>query len=194
MTESTDFPSASGIGAELFSDRALFFLQHREQIERWGGLRNEASEAVSKFLESLSDALPAVSSDWISWAGHIGKYRCLGLVPRMVGATEFPWVGVMLGWSPGVMPDSKNRPWVGVYLYPEHPSADAVRAALDVRDASPAERKYSSSAPWPRFLWKGAASEWWMDLDGYRQELVDEFTTLFLRYRVEIESTCSDSP
>ena len=183
----TELQSASGLGAEYFTDRAVFFLQHRAQIYEWFGLRYDAMQSINRILESLAEPISEVAADWVPWDGTIGKYRCLFLVPPGVDATDFPWTGVALGWVPqGVMPDIKTQaPWIGIYGYPEHESTPGLHAGLDGADRG--SSGYESSKPWPRFRWLPAEGGWWTDLDSYRSELLHEFTALLTRYKDAIE-------
>jgi hypothetical protein len=184
----TELKPAMGEGEAHFDERALFFLQHRKQIDSCYGLRYDATQAISSFLEDLAEPLAEVVPEWPPWAGTIGGYRCLFLVPPQVDTSDFPWTGVALGWkSNGVMPEvNRSAPWVGLYVFPQHERSGVMRAALDTADDG--KNDYASSEPWPRYRFVPAAESWWTDLDSYRSLLIDEYRALLSRYRGVVES------
>lgn len=187
----SEIEAASGEGAEFFTDRSLFYLQNRIRINEWWNLRNDATHATSRFLESLAEPISGIAADWIAWDGTIGKFRCLFLVPPGIDVSEIPWTGVALGWVPqGVMPAVRNQaPWVGLYGYPEHEAAEKLRSALDAVESGASG--YESSKWWPRYRWIPGEERWWTDLDGYRGKLLDEYRSLLTRYRIALESIAS---
>lgn len=185
----TELKPAKGEGEAHFNERALFFLQHRKQIDAWYGLRYDATQAISSFLEDFAEPISEVAPEWLPWDGPIGGFRCLFLAPSSVDTSEFPWTGVALGWRPqGVMPEVKrSAPWVGLYVFPEHENARAMKAALDAADAGISD--YDKAEAWVRFRWIPAEEGWWTDLASYRRMIVDEYAQLLTRYRAVIEST-----
>jgi hypothetical protein len=177
--------AAEGTGAELFDDRAIFFLQHREQIERWGGLRWDACQAVSRYLESLGDRVAELSQQWAYWSGAIGKYQCHALTPTPVETESTPGIAVGLGWyAAAVMPEKKGdntSPFVGIYIDPDHDQAEVLRNALDTADVGLAHG-YASSKPWPRYQLVIAPSGWWRNLDDYSEKLLEGVSGLLAKY------------
>lgn len=46
-----------GRGADRFDVPSIFFLTHREPIERWYALKARASRAINEYLSSFADDL-----------------------------------------------------------------------------------------------------------------------------------------
>jgi hypothetical protein len=194
--EELELKEASGDGAEYFDDRTVFYLQHREQIDTWFGLRWGACQAIARYLEGLADGVASLSETWSYWGGSVGKYQCLVLCPPGVEVTDPPWVALGLGWRPSaVMPEQKSgnaAPFVGIYVDAERAGAELVRNSLDAADGE-AKIDYQGSNAWPRYRYIVAYPMWWTDLDSYRQELLSGVSDLVQRYGKALELAVGES-
>lgn len=194
--EAAGLKEARGDGAEYFDDRAVFYLQHREQIDKWGNLRWDATQAAARYLESLGDQVAAISESWTYWSGPVRNYKCLMLCPPGVDVTDPPRVALGLGWHPiAVMPEktgNNTAPFAGIYLDPEDAGSALVRSALDASDGE-AKSDYQSSTPWPRYRFMVAPPMWWTDLDSYRRELIGGVTGLVQHYGKALERGVGES-
>lgn len=191
MTTANDLPPAGGRGHELFTERVIFYLHHRAQIEQWARLQYEAAPAVSRFLDSLREEVQERSGPWNVWSGLLRKYRCLMASPLVGSHDVRPSAGVALGWHSSVpaTPEvaAETCPFVGVYADATSDVHGQVVAALEARDAHDGGHSMESSRWWPRFEYVTDESVWWTDLDRYREKLLAAFERMLLRYRDAIE-------
>ncbi len=186
---------AIGDGADLFDDRALFYLQNRDLIEKWAGLHLDASLAAGRWLETLADQITELRAEWALWSGIAGKYRALFLCPVPATGDGPPGVGIGLAWNDtGVQPDRKGdstSPFIGIRVNPE--IGDTVLPFLDRVDAVDGHA-YAVSSNWPRYHYITAPTRWWEHLDEYRAQLLDATRSIVRRYESALEEFASIRP
>ncbi len=184
-----------GDGAELFDDRALFYLQNRALIEKWAGLRFDASQAAGRWLETLFDQIADLNGDWASWSGIAGKYRALFLCPVAAVGDGPPGVGIGLAWNDtGVQPDKKGdstSPFVGIRVNPD--IGEALLPFLDRLDGGN-NHGYAVSSNWPRYRYITADARWWEHLDDYRAGLIEAARSVVGQYVRALDEFASTRP
>jgi hypothetical protein len=190
-----DLPPASGPGSEHFDLPALFYLAHRQDIERWAALRKHASNAIHQLHLGLEDDI----SDAAELAGlTVGRFRTgpnyrswLMMHPDAPpGSDGAPVAAIGVRWHRvnTVVDDAKLAARVGVRV-----SDRTVRdrfLALDggLRPAR-AEHGFKSDTLWPIYRPVPGDDAWWSDLAGYRRRLLDQLAqtvTLFSRHLAQL--------
>jgi hypothetical protein len=181
-----------GDGADLFDDRVLFYLQNRDVIDEWAGLRREATAATNRWLETLAAQIEELRSQWKPWTGTVSDYRMLLLCPASSAREgQLPTVGIGLGWK--VNSVQPNKPGydtglsVGLRVDRNERIASLLMSALDLHDPKRGSGAYESSAPWPRWRYVLGSREWWLDLDTYREQLLEEVASFLGRYADLVE-------
>jgi hypothetical protein len=179
--------AASGDGEKVFDDRAIFYLQFREQIEAWQGLRWEAVQAINTYMLTLGDVVADLYPSWSLWSGPAIRHTLHLLTPAQSGGEAPPEIGIGLGWNAaGVMPGAKRQsPWAGVRTNPDGALTTAVLEALDERDRG-SVANYESSEWWPRWRYVPGDRYWWTDLNAYRTTLIAETRRLLDRYAASL--------
>jgi hypothetical protein len=178
-TGEQSLPEARGAGAELFTDRALFYLTNREQIDEWHQLRNEAGEVVRSYLKSLCAPLEEAAR-----GGGLeplyyddGAYHhCFAMeAGAALGNDQMPVISAEFGWSYKckALDDGIYGPYVGVRVGRTTPDADGLRERfLDAgaRIERDMDSSYRHDRVWPVWRKVPAQPEWWEDLDHYASE------------------------
>lgn len=188
--DDADLVEPAGAGAEWFDEPALFYLTHREQIERWYALHHRADEAANQYLLSFQDDLESIAEENGFQVGQFdGRFRCLLLWPQdgALNATGEPPIAAALRWHLDEMAlnDQGRAPRVGVrvgrgsdklceeFLGCGHPDMRQLRQ----------QHVYSAKAPrWPVFRDLPAEPQWWADLDGYRAQVVEAVADVIQRF------------
>jgi hypothetical protein len=189
----------SGEDAGRFDVPTIFYLTHREHIERWYALRRRADEVVNDYLLGLAVDLETVAEEG---AFHIrsfdtGRFRCLLLWPE--GATldsrEEPPIAAGLRWDRTqiALDDEARPPRIGVRV--GRGSAEFRERFLS--SGSPDTRQlrqqhgYRSDRRWPVFREMPAGPGWWADLDAYRTDIIDAIEQLIRQFADRIRTTYS---
>lgn len=198
MSESYELRPAAGQGQAFFTERVIFYLQHRDQIDQWAKLQYEAAPAISQFMESLRAEVQDRAAPWGVWTGTLRKYRCLMSSPFRILTERHPPAGIALGWHHAVpaTPETPTPtcPFAGVYADADSELHDRVLAALEARDAGDGIHGFGSTERWPRFEYVTGEVGWWTDLDGYREKLLSSFEGMFRRYQDVIAAAAPVPP
>lgn len=194
MDLSDRLPAAEGEGAGLFTERVRFYLQHQALIEEWADLRREASRTAADFLLIVEEQIPDPPPGWFNWTGSERKYHCVMVTPLEHQLSDTPPpTGIALGWhESAVRPDvpGDRCPFVGVYLDREWTGAGVIRAALETAESSLSRvPQMNQSERWPRYRHVPAPSNWWRDLDRYRDQLIAAFEETTNVYQPVLDAT-----
>jgi hypothetical protein len=185
--------------SDFFDDRALFYLEHQEDIDRWAALRNDAANAAVGWLESMQGAIEERISTldprpiWFaphSFSGH-------GLrLPHWPVEDDDPAIGIVLAWYSGNgltgAYAAKVKPYVGVWVTPSLPAAQAMGTALQMGGLS-GKGWDRPTARWPAWHWVSVTERWWEKLDSEKDRLIGELTTLWSRASPFIEEQLTDT-
>lgn len=159
-------------------ERVRFYLRHRDLIETWAAVRKDVRQAAHEFYMSLADDLGQTAAgfgdDIAVWSNE-GNWSKVGLYrPAWDGEGE-PVVQVCFEWNKDATFADGVR-FIGVRVNYGSPEGKAFRpyagdALRDLRDSSGFARK---SNHWPAYqLAPSADGEFWDDLSGYRDRLLD---------------------
>lgn len=192
MTEEPDLPMAGGRGSDLFTDRIVFYLENRTEIERWASIRSEASAATQQFLTQFqADLEPLADDRGLRLVPFEGVFGQIGYFLASAGSQKDsaePRLAVAFGWHPrhAVLDEPDDAPFLAVYAQlATDGSTSSLRerflsAARQLREENGWEGR--GSKMWPVWRRVVAAPRWWTDLDaqrlGYR-DAVDASLTMF---------------
>lgn len=177
---------AAGHDADLFDDRALFYLQHREQIEEWWNLRSEAAEATHRWLLSLDERVAELGREFgleaqadpdasDGWA-----HLFLVLADTSDGDHRgYPSIGFDLGWKPRTvaLAGGGELPYVGVR------SATSQLTSEFTEAAEPLSKGHKSDRRWP--AWRKvtkAEGAWWANLDRVAESILSDYREMVELY------------
>lgn len=172
------------------SPRALFYLEHHEQIEEWHKLGSEARAATAEILRTFTEEFAEIADTrGLSVPLHtVGKYECVFLAAPDLPITNdgVPVLAVCFAWNPSwVLLDSETYgPFVAVRVAKgQYDGWVEVRERFLAPVRAERERLRLRHEPeWP--VWKrvAAAPKWWADLDSYMataRSAVTEFLDAF---------------
>jgi hypothetical protein len=182
-----DFIEPAGDGADRFDIPSVFYLSHREQIERWHELKPRAADAVHEYLLSFENRLVDLAAEQGLQVGRrkTGRsFRCLLLWPGHVAVTDDhePPLAIGLRWhrNDTAIDEEGRAPRVGIR---------AAKGADDLRErfltsGEPSTRElrgqhgYRSDKRWPVLRQVEGGPRWWGDLDAYRASVIAELGDL----------------
>lgn len=166
----------------LGDDRLRFFLKNRALIEQWASLGKEVTAAIDEILQGLAPEMEALASR-LGQDVFSGLYGPASQWPRFAFARstwprvpEEPLLAVTLEWQANrVNPSGPNGPYVGIRI------PDPLKVGSSVTDRLKAITKgrlrgYTVLSQWwpaHKRLPATRGSEWWVDVPGWRAEMVD---------------------
>lgn len=170
---------ARGDGAPIFSAPTTFFLTFREPILRWHQLKHQADEAVHEFLMTLQDDLDRVGREHglALTDRNLGRKFFAHLLTPQLASADSGAIAFGVGWRRGtvVVDDEALAPYVGIWVDRER-GGDLRERFLTSGEPTVRERRdrggYRSDRPWPVYRRVQGRTQWWADLDGYREAVV----------------------
>jgi hypothetical protein len=178
---------AAGAGADLFDQPSLFYLTNQNLIEEWHSLQSNVAAALDEWYSTtLRDSLRTPATDLgleVALAKGPGSWRHVVLHPP--GATFLggkPVIGVGLAWPAKSANPSANSVFSCVRRSSNQTGKNAAAAFLDAGGRESRARiqrsKGADSDKWPIWRWVRTETQWWTDLDVYRQMIVDDVMEL----------------
>lgn len=178
---------AAGAGAELFDQPSLFYLTNQNLIEEWHSLQSNVAAALDEWYSTtLSDALrlPAARLGLeVALAPGPGSSRHVVLHPA--GATFLggkPVIGVGFAWPAKSPNPSANSVFSCVRRSANQTGKIAASVFLDAGGreirSGIARSKGGDAERWPIWRWVRTDTQWWTDLDSYREMIVDDVMEL----------------
>ena len=189
----TDAESATADLEGEFNDRTLFFLRHRQLIEEWASIADDARAASHRWLRETEQHLHPIAADhglecrYVRRRSGSGRYSAFSFVGPdcPVAADGVPLLGCELGWNRRYLNlDGPWAPYVGVWVLRSGPGGGGLRDAFAVRaKAIWEEHGYRSDPDWPAWRPLPGGDAWWSDLDGYRARLLAATRQLLERFQ-----------
>jgi len=176
---------AVGEGSSAFDQPSLFYLTNRRLIEEWAALRLTAAASVNEWLGStFRDRLAAAVKDLGLDTSYVRGPRSFHHVvvhpPKMPIIGTRPAFGVGAGWN------SKNvDPESSIFVCARQ-SRNKTGAAATVRYLDAGGREFRQQhalrgrdeESWPIYKYLQSREQWWTDLDGLADWLVEESMVL----------------
>jgi len=177
---------ASGPGADLFDEPALFYLTHQKVIEEWHALRRSVSEAVDEWFDGpVRDALaPLASAQHLQLSRVEGpaSHSALLLHPEdMPVLAGKPVLGVGVAWPRKSVNPRSNQPFVCVRATRRREGRRTVKAFLDGGGRSLRSTKAvngNDDSSWLLWSYITASPQWWTDLESYLSQVVSAVSDL----------------
>jgi hypothetical protein len=178
-------------------ERLQFFLRHREDIRAWAAIEKEVIEATRGILAGLQtdidERLAAIDSDVTTARRDSASYERI-----MARRPVWPdWVGVTLEWETGVDPFGSRLPKYGVFV-PPNSDLDAARDRMvALAKAAPAFTSAGFRVPggqvWPIVRWVPKSKDWWRDLNGWTEPIVQGIVDLWPKAAPMIDESLQES-
>lgn len=182
MSADDELIEADGEGADFFDAPTIFYLTHREDIERWHALRERANRAVHEYFVSLRDDVESIVEDqaFVVDVFKTGSpFHSLLIWPSSDHelADGQPPIAIGLRWphQRPALEDAGGAPRVGVRVAPGHKQLR--EQFLDFGEPDTRQLReahgFRTDNPWPAYKEVPADPGWWADLDGYRDTLLE---------------------
>ena len=158
--------------------RLEFYLKHQDLIQEWASVGDDVRDSVIKFYESLTTDLQVEAEaigDQTVVVEKDGSWGHVGLSDFSWFLDDMPRAAIALEWQRASASFSGGRLDVGLRVDIDLPGGRDLRAA--VADRVRSKRKDlgfpKSSTHWPAYTAVPGVtgSEYWKDLQPYRQQL-----------------------
>ena len=178
---------AAGAGADLFDQPSLFYLTNQNLIEEWHSLQSNVAAALDEWYSTtLRDALRTPAAELgLEVAPAKGPRSYNHVVLHPPGATFLggkPVIGVGLAWPTKSANPSANSVFSCVRRSSNQTGKNAAATFLDAGGREIRSRiqrsKGGDNETWPIWRWVRTETNWWTDLDAYRQMIVDDVIEL----------------
>lgn len=177
--------------ADLTDERVRFWFRHREQIQTWAALSQDAAVAVDGLLDALADDVDELARELgVAMKADLeSNESCFMLFRESWGMDqERPGASIAFGWyrDKTLIVQSK-LPWVGPRFDLEvahmRDCRDRFRdLAARVRDERGDQPGNGSGEPWPCYRYLPADGPFWEDFAGYRRTALSAIRSAWEAY------------
>lgn len=175
--------------------KVVFYLRHREQIDEWLGLQEQAVAEADRFFKSLAPAFTGMAATldgkpaaFVSLDERKPKLF-LHLPHWRVRGAEYPRVAIGLEWQ-----SSKARfdqTWAGVWVGEASDTEGGIEHALDValRSAPNLLDGFQRDKGWPAWRYEAPPdAEYWNDLPAFGRLLVGSLANHWTRFSTIVDA------
>lgn len=171
------------MGDPFGDERLQFFLRHRDDIREWAAIESEVRAATREILAGLQmdigDRLAAIDADVTTARCDNGGYERI-----MARRPAWPdWVGVTLEWENAVDPFGSRLPKYGIFVTPSPDLNAACARVLALAKVTPSFTAGGFKVPegraWPIVRRVAKSKDWWRDLDGWTEPIVQGIVDLW---------------